>query len=936
MGGAPSKISHHILPPLSLFDRRAKAKANSKGRHETKARPISDSNSERPSLLKRCSRMEKSGSSSSHACDGTNTSLTDNAADISGGTRRSSRRRTRSIALLQHSEPDAADEDSEHTASRRIRRRIKGKSKQVDEDIIDASNDVTKQTKGKKRQTDDDEEMGEAEQAVLSPEEAIDESSSMEETAKQSVSTQTPPASDGRPVPPVVDPPQIPSSTNAIPRPQQHHSSAPPPLLRSPYMHDVSMADRNRARDQIARALGMGPAGQPPASQSSSTDATQPSMLSALLADILGLRNGQTRLSGSTPGPRPTGTGIGSGDGPRSRTTNGGTSVIVQGALISRTVPSRSSAATATEASIMQRSQSQPADSTTSAARETTPDPSSTPETDTQVATIEEQAAMLIRLLSIATAATAASLVSRTPHQQQRPGQRGSTESFTTTFPSTSSIPSTSRPADTSSQMTEINSAAPSQAATLPASPLSISSSWRQASQTYQLLRERFSGLRSRFRGQHSAAEMEQSQPNNTEGSMQRAALDSQPGSDQGSETQTVESTQQGDHASQAEEEAAGSLRSLSSMLQDAIRDGVSGSERGAAAAHGTGANRVDYSASSTVSNQAQSIHATLDAVRGGTLARGSPSSFDRFLFDLMGDLDAAIRGLPQDNQTVQADHAASDLTMEEQAVRLRRHSDVHDGQLAFYRQFTFQSFSEPRVEDEDRLLPCVVVGVRNLDSSNRSLRIERVNSEAETGVFLSRDEDTVMREGSTTAAAANTTTSPAPHAAEAATSTPAAPLTMPEDRPMSRFLLFVSGGHYPPQHPVFFSSRQEASRDLMILMEFLGAMASMHSKPNTTVTKEQIENSKLRKVTGDHAEIASLVKESKIMENTSERCLICLDDWKDESEHRRLLECGHLFHAPCIDQWLTASNNSCPLCRRQAVATTGPPRSSPPTSLPN
>ena len=70
------------------------------------------------------------------------------------------------------------------------------------------------------------------------------------------------------------------------------------------------------------------------------------------------------------------------------------------------------------------------------------------------------------------------------------------------------------------------------------------------------------------------------------------------------------------------------------------------------------------------------------------------------------------------------------------------------------------------------------------------------------------------------------------------------------------------------------------------------------------------------------------------------ERCLVCLCDYEQDEELRKLTKCTHLFHRECIDevcpilfwrkvefradvyylQWLTTGRNSCPLCRGQGV----------------
>ncbi|KIW05797.1 uncharacterized protein PV09_03006 [Verruconis gallopava] len=63
------------------------------------------------------------------------------------------------------------------------------------------------------------------------------------------------------------------------------------------------------------------------------------------------------------------------------------------------------------------------------------------------------------------------------------------------------------------------------------------------------------------------------------------------------------------------------------------------------------------------------------------------------------------------------------------------------------------------------------------------------------------------------------------------------------------------------------------------------------------------------------------------IIEITTERCQICLDDYDEDDETRHLVKCSHYFHRECIDHWLTECRNSCPLCRGEGVEKTGSAR---------
>jgi len=45
------------------------------------------------------------------------------------------------------------------------------------------------------------------------------------------------------------------------------------------------------------------------------------------------------------------------------------------------------------------------------------------------------------------------------------------------------------------------------------------------------------------------------------------------------------------------------------------------------------------------------------------------------------------------------------------------------------------------------------------------------------------------------------------------------------------------------------------------------------------------------------------------------EECRICLCPFEHGEDVRILPSCGHSFHAPCVEQWLSSSRAACPLC---------------------
>uniref|UniRef100_A0ACD5XYU9 Uncharacterized protein n=1 Tax=Avena sativa TaxID=4498 RepID=A0ACD5XYU9_AVESA len=59
--------------------------------------------------------------------------------------------------------------------------------------------------------------------------------------------------------------------------------------------------------------------------------------------------------------------------------------------------------------------------------------------------------------------------------------------------------------------------------------------------------------------------------------------------------------------------------------------------------------------------------------------------------------------------------------------------------------------------------------------------------------------------------------------------------------------------------------------------------------------------------------------------------CAICLAEFASGDEVRVLPQCGHGFHAACVDVWLMSSS-TCPSCRR-ALVVSPPPLSEPPAT---
>lgn len=50
------------------------------------------------------------------------------------------------------------------------------------------------------------------------------------------------------------------------------------------------------------------------------------------------------------------------------------------------------------------------------------------------------------------------------------------------------------------------------------------------------------------------------------------------------------------------------------------------------------------------------------------------------------------------------------------------------------------------------------------------------------------------------------------------------------------------------------------------------------------------------------------------------EGCVVCLDEFDDGEEIRRLFVCRHVFHRRCLDRWIDCDRRTCPLCRTPLV----------------
>ncbi|KAL1830477.1 hypothetical protein ACET3Z_000128 [Daucus carota] len=66
--------------------------------------------------------------------------------------------------------------------------------------------------------------------------------------------------------------------------------------------------------------------------------------------------------------------------------------------------------------------------------------------------------------------------------------------------------------------------------------------------------------------------------------------------------------------------------------------------------------------------------------------------------------------------------------------------------------------------------------------------------------------------------------------------------------------------------------------------------------------------------------ELLPIVKYSELV-NPPENCAVCLHEFSDTEEIRKLTNCPHVFHRECVDRWMDHEQKTCPLCRTPFIS---------------
>lgn len=137
-------------------------------------------------------------------------------------------------------------------------------------------------------------------------------------------------------------------------------------------------------------------------------------------------------------------------------------------------------------------------------------------------------------------------------------------------------------------------------------------------------------------------------------------------------------------------------------------------------------------------------------------------------------------------------------------------------------------------------------------------------------------------------------------------------------------WIIYVLGGQYPENHPILTTpslfTENPTYEDMMLLSALLGpAKAPVASEEDvesaggvydiviTSSVESNAEGATVQ-MSSDEVKTAELVavattSDDRVVLEDGQRCLVCLCDFEEKEVARKLAKCNHLFHKECIDQ---------------------------------
>lgn len=117
-------------------------------------------------------------------------------------------------------------------------------------------------------------------------------------------------------------------------------------------------------------------------------------------------------------------------------------------------------------------------------------------------------------------------------------------------------------------------------------------------------------------------------------------------------------------------------------------------------------------------------------------------------------------------------------------------------------------------------------------------------------------------------------------------------------------WIIYVLGGSYPENHPILTTpslfTDSPTYEDMLLLSTLLGP-----AKPPVASAEDVAAASGLYKISILDGNVFAVAVdgEERVPIPAGERCLVCLCDYEVDEETRRLIKCDHFFHRECIDQ---------------------------------